>query len=116
MVSQELSPADYANRQNLCEQMLAHITPDAAFFSSDEAHFHLSVAVNKRNFRYWAKNNPIIIHERPLHSRKLTVWCAVSQLGVIGPYFFEKEGVTMTVNSARYVANLRTLLSKVTDY
>jgi hypothetical protein len=64
MVSQELSPADYANRQNLCEQMLAQITPDAAFFSSDEAHFHLSGAVNKQNFRYWAKNNPRIIQDR----------------------------------------------------
>jgi hypothetical protein len=30
MVSQELSLADYANRQNLCEQMLAQITPGAA--------------------------------------------------------------------------------------
>jgi hypothetical protein len=58
MVSQELSPADYANRQNLCEQMLAQITPNAAFFSSDEAHFHLSGAVNKQNFRSWDKNNP----------------------------------------------------------
>jgi hypothetical protein len=37
--------------------------------------------VNKQNFRYWAKNNPRIIHERPPHSPKLTVWCAVSQLG-----------------------------------
>jgi hypothetical protein len=51
MVSQELSPADYANRQNLCEQMLAHITPDSVFFSSDEAYFHLSGAVNKQIFR-----------------------------------------------------------------
>jgi hypothetical protein len=116
MVSQELSPADYTNRQNLCEQMLAQITPGAAFFSSDDANFHLSGAVNKQNFRYWAKNNPRIIHERPLHSLKLTVWCAVSQLGVTGPYFFEEEGVTVTVNSERYVAKLSTLFSKVNDY
>jgi hypothetical protein len=66
-----------------------------SFFSSDDANFHLSEAVNKQNFRYWAKNNPRIIHERPLHSPKLTVWCAVSQLG---PYFFEEEGVTVSVN------------------
>jgi hypothetical protein len=78
--------------------------------SSNKAHFHLSGAVNKQNFRYWAKNNPRIIHERLLHSPTLTVWCAVSQLGVIGPYVFEEEGVTVTVNSERYVAMLRNFL------
>jgi hypothetical protein len=38
------------------------------------------------------------------------VWCAISQLGVIGPYFFEEEGVTMTVNSECYVAILQNFL------
>lgn len=110
MMVQELSPADYVNRRTLCEQMLAQIPLEANFFSSDEAHFHLSGIVNKQNFRYWAENNPQIIRERPLHSPKLTVWCAVSQFGVIGPYFFEEEGVTVTVNSRRYVSMLQNFL------
>jgi hypothetical protein len=33
-----------------------------------------------------------------------------SQLGIIGPYFFEEEGVTVTVNSERYLAMLRNFL------
>jgi hypothetical protein len=33
--------------------------------------------------------------------------CTGTQLGVTGPYFFEEEGVTVTVNSERYVAMLR---------
>jgi hypothetical protein len=33
------------------------------------------------------------------------VWCAVT-----GPYLFEEEGVTVTVNSERYVAMLRNFL------
>jgi hypothetical protein len=33
------------------------------------------------------------------------VWTG-TQLGVIGLYFFEEEGVTVTVNSERYVAML----------
>ena len=34
----------------------------------------------------------------------MTVWCAVSSHGVIGPYFFEnEERVTMTVTKDRYV-------------
>lgn len=95
--------------------MLAQIHPNAAFFSSDEAHFHLSGIVNKQNFRYWAENNPRIIEERPLHSPKVTVWCAVSQFGVIGPYFFEEEGVTVTVNSTRYVSMLHNFLEPRMD-
>jgi hypothetical protein len=33
--------------------------------------------------------NPIELHERPLHNSKVTVWCAISSFGIIGPYFFE---------------------------
>ena len=110
MMAQELNQTDFANRQNLCENMLNQIAPEAAFFSSDEAHFHLCGAVNKQNFRYWAESNPQIIQEIPLHSPKLTVWCAISQFGVIGPYFFEEDGVTVTVNSERYVAMLQNYL------
>jgi hypothetical protein len=36
--------------------------------------------------------------------------CTGTQLGVIGPYFSEEEGVTVTVNSERYVAMLRNFL------
>ena len=110
MMAQQLNEADFASRQNLCENMLEQIAPDAAFFSSDEAHFHLCGTVNKQNFCYWAEDNPQIIHQRPLHSPKLTVWCAISQFGVIGPYFFEEEGVTSTVNSERYAAILQNFL------
>ena len=86
------------------------IPPTSTFFCSDEAHFHLSGTVNKQNFRYWAANNPRQLHKRPLHSPKVTVWCSVSQFGVIGPYFFEDENRTVTVTSARYVVMLETYL------
>ena len=38
------------------------------------------------------------------------MWCAISQFGVIGPYFFEEEGMTVTVNSERYVSMLQNFL------
>jgi len=91
MIVQELIPLDYENRMNCSQEMLNRIHVRSTFFSSDEAHFHLSGAVNKQNFRYWAENNPRQIHERPLHSPKVTVWCAISKFGVIGPYFFEPQ-------------------------
>ena len=73
-------------------------------------HFHLSGCVNKQNFRYWAPENPRQLHERPLHSPFVTVWCAVGSFGVWGPYFFEEGGVTVTVTADRYVDMLRNFL------
>ncbi|CAJ0956957.1 unnamed protein product [Ranitomeya imitator] len=62
---------------------------------------HLSGCVNKQNMRYWSETNPREVHERPLHSDRVTVWCAISRVGIIGPYFFQDNGRTKTVNSER---------------
>jgi hypothetical protein len=58
---------------------------------SNKAHFYLSGFVNKQNFPYWSATNPIELHERPLHSSKVTVWCTISSFGIIGPYFSKDE-------------------------
>jgi hypothetical protein len=34
--------------------------------------------------------NPHTFHERPLHSVKVGVWCAVSRRMIIGPIFFSE--------------------------
>ena len=78
---------------------------------SDQAPFYVSGCVNKHNCRYWAPNNPHELHQHPLHSAKVTVCCAVSWHGVIGPYFFENaEGRTVAVNAKRYEVKLETFL------
>jgi hypothetical protein len=77
---------------------------------SDEAHFHLSGFVNEQNFHYWSATNPIELHERPLHSSKVIVWCAIPSFGIIGPYFFEDERErAVTVTRPRYVHMLNFL-------
>ncbi|PNF21918.1 hypothetical protein B7P43_G01779 [Cryptotermes secundus] len=86
-----------------CKTLLETLPPDALVFFSDETHFHLSGCVKKQNMRCWSGNNPRELHERPLHSDKVTVWCALSRVGVIGPYFFEEDNHAVTVNSQRYV-------------
>ncbi|CAK9810866.1 Mariner Mos1 transposase [Anthophora plagiata] len=110
MVCQKLSPADYGRRLDCCKAILAAVPPTGILWSSDEAHFHLSGTVNKQNFRYWAAENPRELHALPLHSPKVTVWCAMSSIGIIGPYFFEEGGVTVTVNSNRYCNMLENFL------
>lgn len=112
-VVQTLNENDIAARRRFCERFLVMIEENQDivhnFWMSDEAHFHLSGYVNKQNFRYWSDTNPRQLHQQPLHSSKVTVWCAMSSLGIIGPFFFENEhGETVTVNAERYSEMLRT--------
>jgi hypothetical protein len=77
----------------------------------DEANFHLCGNVNFQNCHYWATKNPRNIHQKPLHSEKVIVWCGVASFGVISPCFFEDEaGMAVTVNSAHYTEMLHTHL------
>ena len=56
---------------------------------SDEVRFHLSAFANKQIFHYCSATHPTELHERPLHSSKVTVRCTISSFGIISPYFFE---------------------------
>jgi hypothetical protein len=76
---------------------------------------HLSGTVNKQNFRNWAAENLRELHARPLHSPKVSVWCTLSSIGVIEPYFFEESGVTVTVNANRYCDMLENCLQQKFD-
>jgi len=100
-----------ANRSISSEQLLEMLNYDRVintFLVTDEAHFHLSGYVNKQNSYYWAPENPQELHQRPLHSERLTVWFGIASFGVLGPYVFEdNEGAAVTVTSERYVAMLR---------
>lgn len=104
---QELSERDWHSRIVACNEMIENLLNDMIVYFSDEAHFHVSGCVNKQNFRYWSENNPRVIHQKPLHSDRVTVWCAVSRIGIIGPYFFEEGNRAVTVNSERYVSMLQ---------
>ena len=50
-------------------------------------------------------------YTRDLHTAKVSVWCGISKVGIVGPYIFdEEEGATVTVTSVRYVEMLRNFL------
>ena len=104
---QSLAPNDYSEWLQFSHWLLQSVDENASFienlFMSDEAHFTLSGCVNRQNSRFWALENPHLIHENPLHSEKVTVWCAISAQHIIGPYFFDDENRdTVTVNGNRY--------------
>jgi hypothetical protein len=91
MVVQELRDRDWLSRLASCEAILVNVPADADVLSGDEAHFHSSGCVNKQNFRYWATDNPRQLHERPLHSDCVNVWCGTVEFGIIGPYFLKEN-------------------------
>jgi hypothetical protein len=71
----QLKPTDYYQRSEFALEMLSlfEVNDDMLLFISDEAHFHLDDIVNKQNVCYYAAKNPQNLHERPLHSSKVTV-------------------------------------------
>lgn len=119
-LTQELKPNDHRQRREFAEWALEQLEVDPHFgrkiIFSDEAHFWLSGFVNKQNCRIWSDENPQEIHQVPLHSEKVTVWCAFWSGGIIGPYFFENANeVALTVNSERYRVMIRDFLWPTVD-
>jgi hypothetical protein len=76
-VTHALHECDHVNRVNFCQTFLQLINQNQELVNNllmgDEAHFHLFGFVNKQNFRYWSATDPLELHERPLHSSKVTV-------------------------------------------
>jgi len=104
-IVQELNVRDYAQKAAFTENMIAIFEDNnnAIIMMSDEAHCQLNCVVNKQNYQYWALENPCNLHERPLHSPKVTVWSAISKSGIIGPHFIKKNGITVKVKSYRNI-------------
>ena len=47
--------------------------------------------------------SPDVVAEVSLHRAKCSAFCAISSMGVIGPFWFEDgAGATVTVNAQRY--------------
>ena len=53
---------------------------------SGEAHFELGGYVNKQNCRIWIRENSHAYIEKPMHPKRVTVWCGFWSRGIIGPF------------------------------
>ena len=92
MLVQELNQQDFGRRTTFAETILqmSEEDPELVILTSDEAHFHLNGSVNKQNFHYWSTINSRQVHEHPLHCDRVTVWAAVANFGVMGPFFLRE--------------------------
>ena len=118
---QALSESDKKQRLNFALWLKEKLNSEPQFASrvwfSDEAHFLLHGNVNRQNSRIWAgEPPPEAVSEHPLHSPKVTVWCALSASGVVGPFFFETpNGSTTTVDQHGYVEVLEKFWRQLQD-
>jgi hypothetical protein len=106
---------DKASHVNASKQFLNSVNNDEGVLDvvimSDLAHFHLSSYINKQNCRCWSNNNPTQLHEKPLNTDMVTVWCKVSTFGAIRPYFFEDNNHAITMNNEQYCTMLHIFLA-----
>ena len=83
---------------------MTYANPD--FFSniwfSDESHIHLNGYINRQITHFLGFEQPDAV-QKPLRSVRVTIWCAVSGHGILGPYFFKVDARNpLTVNQERY--------------
>jgi len=94
----QLSDPDRHARLQYAHNFLANVANDGDYgskiFYSDECSISLSGGVNKQNCRVWGSERPQVVYEVPQGAESIMVWCAISENGIIGPYFFENESVT----------------------
>ena len=84
---QAINDQDTVNWKTVCEVLLNTLNNDNLnhILMMDEANFHLCGNISSQNCRYWAAENPCDIHQKPLHSEKIIVWCGVASLGWSAP-------------------------------
>ena len=93
---QQLKPHDPQQRLDFALQFLARIEVDDMWpeniLWTDEAHFTLEGAVNTQNCRIWSSTKPLVVHQQPLHSAYVGVWCGFTSTFILGPFIF--KGIT----------------------
>jgi len=118
-----LTAQDKVRRTGMCRWMMDRMDNHPGWIDNvwftDEAHFHQNGAVNNHNNIFWGNSLPEETSPRNLRGKKVTAFVAYNaRHGLLGPYWFEEDGKTVTITGARYrevVTNftndLRALLS-----
>ena len=106
---QALRPNGKRKRVEFCDRMLQNMDNDtflSRLIFNHEATFHLSGKVNRHNVRIWGLQNPHEALEHERDSPKVSVFCALSQTKVYGPFFCAEN----TVTGVTYLAMLQNWL------
>ena len=104
--TEKLTASQKLRRLTLCKKLislprLTNMLKNVWF--TDQSWFFSDGIAQKNKAFYWALSKdavkPTIFQKYPI---KVHVWAAVSVSGLIGPYFFHKDGSNITVNQYTY--------------
>ena len=117
-VKQKLTAQDKLARMEMCNWFNNKMEEDEDWINnvwfSDEAHFHLDGYVNSKNCVFGGAELPQEVLQQPLHSSKVTAWCAINSKTIIGPYWFkDDEGRTVTINQDNYHIVIRKFYASI---
>ena len=99
----QIKPGDYQKRVEFAEWFLRIPQAKSEYLIvSDEAYFYLTESLNRQNNRIWETERPTDGIEKPLHSEKILVFCAISATKIYGPYYF-----STSVNQHNYLEMLK---------
>ena len=116
----KMTDRDRQKRQVMCQWISNKMERNARWVNrvwfSDEAHFHLNGAVNNHNNTFWGNSPPEEVTEKQLKGPKVTAFVAYNAThGLLGPYWFEEDGRTITINGERYREVIREFYADLTD-
>ena len=103
----KLTDNDREKRKAMCDWLSQKMERNPGWIKnvwfSDEAHFHLNGAINSHNNIFWGSEPPEETTDKLAKGPKVTAFVAYNiRHGLLGPYWFEEGGRTVTVNGERY--------------
>lgn len=106
-------PRDHAARVQFATWFIGMHNADEDFVDNiwytDESHIHLDGYTNSQNCIHWGSSRPEEFTRKSLHPTKVTVWCAISSHGILGPYLFQDaNGARVNVRGSNYLDMLQT--------
>jgi len=82
MIVQKLLPSDFVQRRLFCERMLEIIASDDVMLMMRR----ISIGwLSIRKTVDLGLQRTRELHQRPLHTAKVSVWCGISKVGIAGP-------------------------------
>lgn len=107
-IAQQLTDVAIEKRMDfageICQMIDEHTIDINMIIFTDEAHFWLDGYVNRQNFRVWGTEKPKFMRIKPLHPKKLTVWCGLSNNEIIGPII--ESSITSEVYHEMLIAEM----------
>ena len=98
---QELLPNDYQQRCDFADKAMRQLDFESVLWT-DEAYFSLDGNIFSLRGSVWSDVPTSVLMEKPLHSKKVLVWCGFCSRFAVDPFFFNG-----TLTGVEYLSMLK---------